>query len=84
MAALITQVTGKPLSLWVVPWLAFRLMVRPVKLFSELGYDLMQMFLFLRTGQFVADTTKQERFFGPAPTALDAMTRWAGKNNLTS
>jgi hypothetical protein len=59
-----------------------RVMARPIKLFSELGYDLIQMFLFLRTGRFLADTTKQERFFGPAPTALDAVTRWATSNNL--
>ena len=83
IADLVAQVTGKPLSLWVVPWLVFRVMVRPVKLFSELGYDLMQMFLFFRTGQFVADSTKQERFFGPAPTSRDAITRWAESNKLT-
>lgn len=82
LAALISQVTGKTLSVWVVPWVVFRLLVRPVRLFSDLAYDLMQMFLFFRTGQFVADTTKQERFFGPAPTALDAITRWAHSNKL--
>ena len=39
MADLITQATGKSLSLWVVPWFLLGLLVRPVKLFSELGYD---------------------------------------------
>lgn len=84
LADLIAQVTGKRLSVWVVPWSLLRVMARPVKLFSELGYDLIQMFLFLRTGRFLADTTKQERFFGPAPTALDAVTSWAASNNLMS
>jgi uncharacterized protein YbjT (DUF2867 family) len=82
IADLITQVTGKPLSLWVVPWLVFRVMVRPVKLFSELGYDLMRMFLFFKTGCFVSEIAKQERFFGPAPTARDAITRWAKFNKI--
>lgn len=82
LAALISQVTGKSLSVWVVPWFVFRLLVHPVRLFSELAYDLMQMFLFFRTGKFVADTSKQERFFGPPPTAVDAVTRWAHGNNL--
>jgi uncharacterized protein YbjT (DUF2867 family) len=77
LADLIARVTGRRLSIWVVPWLALRTMARPVKLFSELGYDLIQMFLFFRSGRFTADTSKQERFFGPAPTALDAVTRWA-------
>ncbi len=82
IADLITRVTGKSLSLWVVPWLVFRVLARPVKLVSELGYDLMQMFLFFRTGQFIADTTRQDEAFGPAPTALDAITRWAKRNGL--
>jgi len=82
MAELISQVTGRSLSLWTVPWWLFRVLVGPVRLFSELGYDLMQMFLFFRTGRFVSDTTQQERFFGPAPTARDAVTRWAEHNEL--
>ena len=82
LADLITQATGRPLSVWVAPWFVFRLMARPIKLFSELGYDLLQMFLFFRTGRFVADATRQERFFGPAPTAHDAIARWAQNNKL--
>ena len=84
LADLIVQVTGKRLSVWVVPWSLLRVLARPVKLFSELGYDMIQMFLFFKTGKFLADTTKQERFFGPAPTALDAVTKWAASNNLMS
>jgi uncharacterized protein YbjT (DUF2867 family) len=82
LADLIARVTGKRLSIWVLPWFVFRTAARPAKLFSELGYDLIQMFLFFRTGRFTADTSKQERFFGPAPTALDAVTRWANGNKL--
>jgi len=82
LADLIAQVTGKRLSVWVVPWSLLRVLAKPVKLFSELGYDLIQMFLFFKTGKFLADTTKQERFFGLAPTALDAVTKWAASNNL--
>ena len=82
LADLIGEMTGKSLSLWVVPWFLLRLLVRPIKLFSELGYDLIKMFLFFRTGRFVADTTQQERFFGPAPTAREAIERWASNNGL--
>ena len=84
VADLIHQVTGKPLSLWVVPWMVLRVLVRLIKPFSELGYDLIQMFLFFRSGKFVSDTTKQEQFFGPAPTAREAITRWAKRNDLTT
>jgi uncharacterized protein YbjT (DUF2867 family) len=83
IAELITQITGKTLSLWVVPWLVFSVMVRLIKPFSELGYDLLRMFLFFRTGRFVSDTTKQAHFFGPAPTAHEAITKWAGINKLS-
>jgi uncharacterized protein YbjT (DUF2867 family) len=82
IADLITQVTGRSLTLWVVPWLVFRVMVRPAKLVSELFYDLMRMFLFFRTGRYVSDIAQQQRFFGPAPTARDAIARWAELNEL--
>jgi uncharacterized protein YbjT (DUF2867 family) len=84
VADLIARATGRRLSVWVAPWFVFQVMARPVRLVSELGYDLMQMFLFFRTGRFTADTSKQERFFGQAPTALDAVTRWAIGNDLIS
>ena len=65
-----------------MPWAVFRVLVRPVRLISELGYDLMRMFLFFRRGVFVADCAAQERFLGPAPTAHDAIARWARANSL--
>ena len=81
---MISEVTGKPLSLWVMPWMVLSVLVRLIKPFSELGYDLIQMFLFFRSGKFVSNTTKQEQFFGPVPTAREAITRWAKRNHLTS
>jgi uncharacterized protein YbjT (DUF2867 family) len=83
MADLIAQITGRRLKLWVVPWTLLGIMVRLIKPFSALGYDLIQMFLFFRQGRFVSDTTRQERFLGPAPTARDAITRWAAGTRLT-
>lgn len=83
IADLISQVAAKPLKMWVIPWFVLQLLSRPVKLFSELGYDLIQMFLFFRTGVYVSDIAKQERFFGPAPVAKDAIALWAKKNQIT-
>ena len=83
IADLIAQATGKKPSLWVVPWFVFSALVRPVRLISELGYDMMQMFLFFRSGKFVADTRSQERYFGPQPSAREAIARWAASNGLT-
>jgi uncharacterized protein YbjT (DUF2867 family) len=77
LSRIVAEVTAKPASLWIIPWWVLRLAVRPVRMFSDLGYDLLQMFLFFRTGKFVADTSLQRRFFGPPPTARDAIARWA-------
>lgn len=82
MAEIISDVTNTKLTLWVVPWFIFHLLVYPSKLFSELGYDMMKMFLFFKKGSFVSDVTKQERFFGTAPSSKEAITRWADSNKL--
>ncbi len=58
-------------------------MVAPVKLFSELGYDMLRMFLFFATGRFASEPSKQERFFGADPTARDAVISWAKAVHLT-
>jgi hypothetical protein len=78
------DIMKRRLAIWVVPWLVFRLLARPVRLFSELGYDFIQMFLFFRKGGFVANISSQERFFGPAPTSRDAITRWARSQQFIS
>lgn len=78
----VVEVTAKPASLWIIPWWILRLAVRPARMFSDLGYDLLQMFLFFRTGKFVADTSLQHRFFGPPPSARDAIARWAKRAGL--
>jgi uncharacterized protein YbjT (DUF2867 family) len=77
IADIVSEITKRRLKVRVVPWLVLRLLARPVKLFSELGYDLIQMFLFFKKGVYVSNISQQEHFFGPAPTSRDAITRWA-------
>ena len=84
MSEIISTVTNTTLSIWTIPWFVFQVLVRPIKLFSELGYDLMRMFLFFKKGSFVSNITKQEHFFGPAPTSTEAITKWAESKNLKS
>jgi hypothetical protein len=59
-------------------------LVRLIKPFSALGYDLLQMFLIFRKWRFVSDTTQQAHFFWPAPTARETIKKWADFNKLTS
>jgi len=82
IAKIVSAITKTKLSIWIVPWFIFNVLVYPLKLFSELGYDMAQMLLFFKKGSFVANTTKQERFFGPAPTSIEAITRWAESKKL--
>ncbi len=81
---IISRTTNKKLSLKVIPWFLLSLLVYPVKLFSELGYDLLKMFLFFREGKFISNITNQERFFGNAPLSEDVIKRWAKNANLIS
>ncbi|MGX7873869.1 SDR family oxidoreductase [Mesorhizobium sp. ORM6] len=82
MADIISGVINKRLKIQIIPWWILRVAARPVKLFSELGYDLIQMFLFFKTGLYISNIARHERFFGPAPTARDAITRWARNQQL--
>jgi len=82
LADIIADVINKPLKIQLIPWWTLRMAARPVRLFSELGYDLIQMFLFFRTGRYVSDISRQEAFFGAAPTAREAITRWARQQQL--
>lgn len=84
IADIVSEITKRRLKVRVVPWLVFRLLARPAKLISELGYDLIQMFLFFKKGVYVSNISKQEHFFGPAPTSRDAITRWAKHQHLIS
>lgn len=82
LADTISDVIKKRLKIQIIPWWIVRVAARPVKLFSELGYDLIQMFLFFKTGLYVSNISKHERFFGPAPTSHDVITRWARDQQL--
>jgi uncharacterized protein YbjT (DUF2867 family) len=82
LADTISDILNKRLKIQIIPWWMLRVAARPVKLFSELGYDLIQMFLFFRTGLYVSNISKHERFFGPAPTSHDVITRWARDQQL--
>ena len=79
---LISRTTNKNLSIKIIPWFLLSIMVYPVKLFSELGFDFLMMFLFFRKGKFISDIKNQERFFGIAPSSEDAVKRWAKNANL--
>lgn len=80
----LSAVSGKSLSAWTLPWFLFSALSKPIYYVSELGYDLLAMFLFFRKGQFVADTTAHDKFLGPSPLAADAIARWAAAQGVAA
>jgi hypothetical protein len=50
--------------------------------FNEGAGDLERMFLYFRSGRYVADNTLHEELLGPVPTGEDAVRRWAKEKNL--
>lgn len=82
MGEIISDVTQKKLKQNRLPWWLLQALVWPAKLFSTRLHDMLQMFLFLRTGLYVSDLANFETFFGPAPTAKESIRKWALSKNL--
>ena len=84
LAELISKATGKPIKLWVVPWMVFSVLVRLVKPFSELGYDLMQMFLFFQDGEIRIGYDQTGAIFRSRAHRTRSDKKWANNNKLTN
>jgi len=78
----IQEITKTQLSVTTIPWFVLSLLYYPVWLFSSFGYDMVAMFFFFKTGSYIANIEDQEKYFGPAPTMKEAITRWANNANL--
>ena len=82
LAQSISSITGKPLSILIIPWFIFSILRMPSKWFSELAYDFIQMFLFFKKGSFISNIELQNQFFGAAPNSKDVINRWLKNNQL--
>jgi uncharacterized protein YbjT (DUF2867 family) len=82
LADLIAQVTKRTLSRTTVPWWVVSAMTTVVGAFNEGAGDLGRMFLYFRSGRYVADNTLHEELLGPVPTGEDAVRRWAQEKGL--
>jgi len=81
---LLARITKKDLSMYTVPWFLMEAFIKPMKwLKQELAHDLLLMFKYYKTGKYVVPSLEEhERYFGPAPTAMDALTRYAKDKKL--
>ncbi|MFJ9025378.1 SDR family oxidoreductase [Streptomyces sp. NPDC102259] len=67
---------GKNIKVWAVPSPVARTASAVAGRFMPLLKDMAAMFHWFDTGRYVADPTRQEELFGPAPTAEQALARF--------
>ncbi len=76
MAQYATEYTGKPVKVSVMPWWIMGTLFSVMGLFKPFMRDLKKMFGYFLTGQYIADTTLQQKYFGEVPTVKDSMFRY--------
>ena len=82
LADVIAKVTHRTLKRTIVPWWVVGAGTAVIGAFSHGVKDMGSMFLFFRTGRYVANNTLHEEMLGPVPTAEDAVRRWAAEKRL--
>jgi uncharacterized protein YbjT (DUF2867 family) len=82
LADTIAAVTHRKLKRTTVPWWLVRAGTAIVGAFNAGAGDLGRMFLYFRTGRYVADSKRHEELLGPLPTKEDAVRRWAEEKHL--
>lgn len=69
VAALMGDSAGRKIRVWAVPSVVGRAAAVVVGRYKPVVADMAAMFSWFDTGRYVADTTRQEQVFGPAPSA---------------
>ncbi len=82
LADTIAAVTHRKLKRTIVLWWLVRAGTAVVGAFNGGVGDLGRMFLYFRTGRYVADSKLHEELLGPMPTKEDAVRRWAEEKHL--
>ncbi|GAA1855249.1 hypothetical protein GCM10009714_40570 [Microlunatus capsulatus] len=69
VARLMGDAAGRKITVWAVPSVIGRAAAAVIGRRKPIVADMTAMFRWFDTGRYVADTTRQEQLFGPAPTA---------------
>lgn len=77
----LSEQLGQPLKMTSLPWWFMSGALRVAGLFSAAARDIRAMIAYMRTGQYVADTSLQAEYFD-VPSAEDALGRWLDAKNL--
>jgi uncharacterized protein YbjT (DUF2867 family) len=77
-----SEFTGKPIKVGALPWAVIGSVLSIVGFFKPEISDLKKMFDYFFTGQYVADITLQQKYFGEAPTVKDSVFRYCHQIGL--
>lgn len=82
LAEFASEYSGKNIKVSTVPWPIIGTVFSIIGIFKPFMKDLKKMLEYFFTGQFVADTTLQKKYFGFVPTVKDSVFRYCEQINL--
>lgn len=77
-----SEYTGNKIKVSAVPWGIIGTVFSIAGLFKPAMRDLKKMFDYFFTGQYIADTSLQQKYFGDVPTVKDSVMRYCKQINL--
>lgn len=82
LAKFASEHSGKKIKVSAIPWAIIGTVFSVVGMFKPAMSDLKKMFDYFFTGQYVADTTLQQKYFGNVPTVKDSVARYCKEIRL--
>lgn len=83
IASIMTELLGRPVKASVPPWPLVYTGLSVVGMFNPLMHDMRQMMAYFQTGNYVADTTLQSKFFGEVPSLKASIAKYLDDAGLT-
>lgn len=82
LAKYASEYSGKPIKASALPWAVLGSVFSFIGLFKPEIADLKKMFDYMFTGQYVADTSLQQKYFGEVPSVKDSVFRYCAQIGL--
>ncbi len=77
-----TEYSGMPIKVGALPWAVIGSIFSFIGLFKSQMADLKKMFDYMFSGQYVADTSLQLKYFGEVPSVKDSVFRYCAQIGL--
>jgi len=82
LAKLASEYTGKDIKASAGPWAVIGTIFSVIGIFRPAMGDMKKMFDYFFEGNYVADTTRQQKYFGDVPTVKDSVMRYCRQIGL--